>query len=389
MEALERFVADNDDLLELEDHVARFNIFEALGIARAEIKHSNFLAWLLDPAESHAQGDLFLKAILMDLLRQAPASERRVSPVEIDGAELSDVDIRREWKHIDLLIHCRSPGFVIAIENKMHGFERAEKLGRYEEAVRREYPGIPSFFVFLNPDGGDAPDEDWFAYSYARVHGVLQRVQRTMKGSLGTDVGVILEHYLRLLETRLMDDAKIAELCRRIYRNHKQAIDLINEHGAVEGRGVLGALQRRLQELKGWRVVNNGSSYARFMPDDWAKALPPLGSPDDGDPQQWLTFRVAPDQSSLTLRVRTRNVADRTARNQFLDRLFSLGGSLGVKPKFKTWRDQERLELWSEKVTTWDEADEPDVDQIFDSMMKRARPLAEALLSLLKQAAES
>ena len=53
--ALERFVIENDDLLELESHIGRFNIFDALRIERMEIRHSNFLAWLLDPNESHGQ----------------------------------------------------------------------------------------------------------------------------------------------------------------------------------------------------------------------------------------------------------------------------------------------------------------------------------------------
>ncbi len=60
LQALERFVAENDDLLKLEEQIGRFNIFDALGIARVEIRHSNFLAWLLTPGESHGQGDLFL-----------------------------------------------------------------------------------------------------------------------------------------------------------------------------------------------------------------------------------------------------------------------------------------------------------------------------------------
>jgi len=70
--ALERFVVENEDLLALEERIGRFNIFDALGVVRAEIRHSNFLAWLLDPLESHGQGALFLKALLMDLLRHTP-----------------------------------------------------------------------------------------------------------------------------------------------------------------------------------------------------------------------------------------------------------------------------------------------------------------------------
>src|SRR5262249_10582480 len=49
-------------LTKLEARIGRFNIFDALGIARAEIRHSSFLAFILDPAESHGQGQLFLKA---------------------------------------------------------------------------------------------------------------------------------------------------------------------------------------------------------------------------------------------------------------------------------------------------------------------------------------
>jgi hypothetical protein len=45
--ALERFVVDNDDLLALESLIGRFNIFDALNIARVEIRHSNFLALIL------------------------------------------------------------------------------------------------------------------------------------------------------------------------------------------------------------------------------------------------------------------------------------------------------------------------------------------------------
>jgi hypothetical protein len=64
--ALEGFVVENDDLLELEALIGRFNIFDALGIKDAEIRHSNFLAFILDPAESHGHGQLFLNAVLMD-----------------------------------------------------------------------------------------------------------------------------------------------------------------------------------------------------------------------------------------------------------------------------------------------------------------------------------
>ncbi|WP_008316520.1 PD-(D/E)XK nuclease family protein [Leptolyngbya sp. PCC 6406] len=66
---LERFIVDNQDLEELEAKIFRFNIFEAVGMVRQEIKHSNFIQFLLNPAEKHQLDDLFLKELLIEVLR--------------------------------------------------------------------------------------------------------------------------------------------------------------------------------------------------------------------------------------------------------------------------------------------------------------------------------
>lgn len=57
---LDRFLADNDELEELTAELATFNVFRVLTIEEAEIRHSNTLGWLLDPAESHGLSDVFL-----------------------------------------------------------------------------------------------------------------------------------------------------------------------------------------------------------------------------------------------------------------------------------------------------------------------------------------
>lgn len=58
-EKYKRLLNDLDfDRLDLELRTP--NIFQILNIARAEIRHSNFLAWLLDPNGTHGLGRLFL-----------------------------------------------------------------------------------------------------------------------------------------------------------------------------------------------------------------------------------------------------------------------------------------------------------------------------------------
>lgn len=387
MASLERFVAENDELLELERRLGRFNLFDALGIARAEIRHSNFLGWLLDPGESHGQGDLFLKAIVMDLLRKAPAARRPLSPVEIDGAELTDVDVRREWKHIDLLIHCRNPGFVIAIENKMHGFERAEKLGRYEKAVAEAFPGVATMFVFLNPDGEEAPDEDWFAYSYRDVHRVLRRVREAGAGSLGTDVGVIIDHYLRLLETRLMDDPKIAELCRLIYKNHKQAIDLIIEHGATDDEGVIGAIKERVAaEGADWLIPRWNSRWIGIIPASWAGSLKERdGSHRESAPVD--CFVEADFYGGERLFARIRLVVGPSTvpglRAKLIDALKGPPWSLSMTRKEAT---DKYTRIQAETLAKWSLEDETPLDKIAEgavAWLKAIRPALDAVPRLV------
>jgi hypothetical protein len=146
---------------------------------------ATLFAWLLDPAESHGQGSLFLKAVLMDMLKVAPPQRRPLSPIDLDGEELRGVEIRCEWRNIDLLIRCEEPRFLVVIENKMHSGEREEKLQRYEDLAAREFPGWPKLFVFLNPDGDDPPDGDGVAYSFGDIHRVLMRCQNAGAGSIG------------------------------------------------------------------------------------------------------------------------------------------------------------------------------------------------------------
>jgi hypothetical protein len=63
-QALEALVVDNADLERLESLIAQFNIFEAVGVERQELRHSDFLSFLLDPRQSHGLGDSFLRRLL-------------------------------------------------------------------------------------------------------------------------------------------------------------------------------------------------------------------------------------------------------------------------------------------------------------------------------------
>ena len=67
-QALEAFVVENADLEALEGFLEQFNIFEAVGVVRQELRHSDFLAFLLDPRQNHRLGDAFVQRLLQRIL---------------------------------------------------------------------------------------------------------------------------------------------------------------------------------------------------------------------------------------------------------------------------------------------------------------------------------
>ena len=46
------FLSEEGDLSKLNERLTRFNLFAALGAAEHEARHSDFLAWLLNPSNS-------------------------------------------------------------------------------------------------------------------------------------------------------------------------------------------------------------------------------------------------------------------------------------------------------------------------------------------------
>ncbi len=305
---LERFVVDSEDLLQLEEHIGRFNIFDALRIDRAEIRHSNFLAWLLDPAESHGQGALFLKAVLKDLLKQAPPELRPLSHVELGGAELQGVRIQREESCIDLLITCKSPRFAIAIENKIDSEEHGDQLQRYEQTLNELHGNIPRMMVFLTKTGQRASHKGWHPWSYKSLHGALWAVHREHESKMRKSVHIFIEQYLETVRSWFMNDPEVQKRCREIYAKHRRAIDLIIECVGDEKDGIRTAIEQTLRSDPHWQIVfvspkRDARPRVNFSPVSWAELLPNIGTDSQLKPTDWFYTQFAFESDELVIQV--------------------------------------------------------------------------------------
>ena len=389
---LERFVLENDDLHQLEELVGTFNIFDALSIVRAEIRHSNFLAWLLDPNESHGLGDLFLRPLLMDIMRLAGADQRPFSPVELDGIDLGNVTVRREWRHIDLLIACDDPQLVVAIENKVDSSEHSNQLERYRSIVDKEWPSHPKMYVFLTASGDEPSEDAWTPYSYADMHTCLVRTRRRNDATIGGDVAAFIDHYIHLIGSRFMDDPQIKELCERIYKQHRQAIDLIIEHAAKPGGELLQTIREILEEQSDrWHIFNETGRIVAFVPKPWLEVLPNISARRSFDKRFWLyTYYGCPD-TSVNHRWVVQQVTNEPLRQQIVDALLKRS-EFGIKRTKKGLLRPKWNSLGKKRLAQWEEDDEVPAEEVvakvrahLDDLWTRLQGSAE----VIKEAANS
>lgn len=214
----------------------KFNIFQALKLQNNEVKHSNFLGWLLNPFESHYLMDCFFKELLKIALRNDSTL------VDIILKDLTDAKVTLEkmtndGRRMDIFIDCPRNKLVCVIENKIWSGEGCNQLEDYRNYILNndKYKDYKyKIFLFLTPYKY-SPCEDYKGYIRINYGDILKAINNLMKQYgclLEDDVKIFIEHYQRMVERNIMGemDKEIVDLCRKIYRENKEAIDLIVEN---------------------------------------------------------------------------------------------------------------------------------------------------------------
>lgn len=124
----------------------KFNIFQILNVAEDELKHSLFIAELLNPKGRHGQGSLFLNLF--------------AEKVGIDNFDCETAEIKTEKSiglasdieggRIDIFLKDRF-GITIVIENKIYAGDQPQQIIRY-------YKFAPHNVLYLTLNG-DSPSE--------------------------------------------------------------------------------------------------------------------------------------------------------------------------------------------------------------------------------------
>lgn len=234
--ALEEFVLNNPDLDKLEEMLDIFNVFEVLKIQKVELKHSDFLAWLFNPYENHSLESFFLRQFLKRFYSENKGIiDSDLTLFDFETFDYSDVEIRREWRNIDILILIRGEGkknkkVAIAIENKIDSPETNDQLVRYKKIMSNEFPDYSRLLIFLTPYGIEPSDPDWIPFQYGAVAELLEGILEHKKDYLSDNVYNFIDQYKRILRRYIVEKGEIEEICRKIYSKHQRALDLIFEY---------------------------------------------------------------------------------------------------------------------------------------------------------------
>lgn len=228
--ALKDFLLD-EKLNEIKKYSSEgFNVFDVLKSSRTEIRHSNVLAWLIDPSESHGMGESILRKINEKLARDKIISDDRV--FDILTMDYSDIMVHRETHNIDLLIVSDASKYVLCIENKIDSVDHSGQLDKYYGIIEKNYDDkYVKIYLYLTPEG-EQPLEDenqnWACISYKDVLEIIEKELEDGKGI--EEANPFIENYLSVLRREIVENKKIAEICQKIYKEHKSALDLIYDY---------------------------------------------------------------------------------------------------------------------------------------------------------------
>ncbi len=234
-EDLEKLVGDPGFLRYHSEYAKRreFNAFDVLRYAEYEIRHSNVMAWLLDPGETHGIGRRFLEWFL-DQARLPGKLPGKI----VGGNGGQTVRVERELYYVDVTIFLESDHgrHIVAIENKpgWASPEHYDQVRAHLERLRPEYSGHEIHGVLLSTSREGLDGEDEIAHVSWRDVGAQIRTMRS-KGAFGRrDVADFIRQYLVAIGRMIGPEETDADYFRKLLDNHHSLLKRMSRVLRVE-----------------------------------------------------------------------------------------------------------------------------------------------------------
>jgi len=279
---LKKLVLD-DRFINLKSMVNQeINLMSILNIAHKELQHSNFLAWLFDPSESHNKGEYFIKEFIKLYYRENAyadlGGEYALSVFDFVKLDLSDVVIQREHKNIDLLVSSESNKMIICIENKIFSGEREGQLTKYRKYVERKFNHYKyRVYIYLSLLEQEVSEEESQYYIPITYDHIITMLTLAIENAqLSDNVVFIVNQYITTLKVIMNDNSEIERIAQDLYKDYKSSFDLVFKY--VTPSSTRGGKDRVPNNLRQYildepSLIATASNvvYIRFVPKELAE----------------------------------------------------------------------------------------------------------------------
>jgi len=312
--SLKRLILD-DRFVNLKTQVNReINLMSILGIAHRELQHSNFLAWLFTPNETHNKADYFIKEFIKLYFVENEYEDlggmQGLSVFDFVKLDLSDIQIHREYKNIDLLMISPTNKLVIVIENKIFSKELKGQLSKYHKYVEENYGDYDfRIYIYLSLFEQEISEEGQQNYIQLTYEHIAKLLGNALESDLSESVRFIISQYIQTLKVIMNENEEIEKLAKELYEEYKSSFDLVYKYirpSSVSGGATLvpNQIQKYIAEDKRILPSKTTKTYKRFVPKSLVELQPQLikaGIIDanykmDVDSLFWFEFVLKQDQ---------------------------------------------------------------------------------------------
>ena len=260
---IQEFMAD-PELTQLAEHLKVTS--DLLDIVElSEVQHSDMLAWCMNPAEGHGQGD----AVLKDFLIAACVSSRdqscqsrthaffskwTLSKIRVTSfgsawvsRELSNVTSDGKKGRLDLCIVDPQNRIIVVIEHKRGAKLNQAQLDKYWQAVDEQIASKPAFedylfaYVVLDKKYEDPKEEDlivedkntkmgqqWALCDYSWLTSAAQRAAHQVARD-NSSAQLLMAYCQKQTEWENPAERKITYLAASLASKHERVVDRLRE----------------------------------------------------------------------------------------------------------------------------------------------------------------
>lgn len=212
----------------------KFNIFDILNISRQELRHSDFLAFLLDPNKSGNIGWQFLRNFLTILSKDI---EPKLNFFDMLYGNIDKVNVYREVAvqdgRIDILFELEitkeeTHKIVVAIENKVDSTQHDNQLEKYSKFLHSgKYKDHKKVMLYLTPSKENSGYLEWASIDYHFIYEVLSRVNLE---SADNTLKALIEDYKKMIRSEfdiMNNESELKKQALEIYKNNQKVFDFI------------------------------------------------------------------------------------------------------------------------------------------------------------------